>query len=197
MNNKNYLFAPFKEGEEVEEFNSLKEYLELNGLNSSELVLFIGRLESTYDVIITELKAELKDEKYYSSEYEKKAKAENEKLKSGMDAVENAYLKEKIKRLKAERVKRVEYIAKVEEENEDLRKGCKLLKDTSHHPKEYKAEAEEYFHHVPEAKEVYFFMLSEWEMKDAESGDLMIDKDNALCIIKNLQNEKYCLNLPR
>ena len=81
----------------------------------------------------------------------------------------------------------IEIIKRLEAEIKDLRKGCKLLKDTSHYPKEYKAEADEYFHHVPEAKEVYFFMLSEWEMKDAERGDLCIEKDNAICVIDNTE----------
>ena len=119
------------------------------------------------------LKAEIKDEKYYSKEIEKKLKAEIKKLEllsCSDDCQDN-----------------VNALIKLQAENKDLRKGCKLLKDTSHYPKEYKSEAEEYFHHVPEAKEVYFFMLSEWEIKDAERGDLCIDKNNAICVINNTE----------
>ena len=52
---KNYLFAPFKDDEKIAYFNKLKDNLDTNGLT-----MFVGRLESYYDVIISELQAELK-----------------------------------------------------------------------------------------------------------------------------------------
>ena len=51
---KNYLFAPFKDDEEkITHFNHLDKNLDHN-----ELILFIGRLESYYDVIISKLQSE-------------------------------------------------------------------------------------------------------------------------------------------
>tara|TARA_Y100000310_G_C20364652_1_gene660600 strand:- start:34 stop:408 length:375 start_codon:yes stop_codon:yes gene_type:complete len=109
------------------------------------------------------------------------------------------YLKAEIKELKEE-LSNWLVEDKLFEENKELKAEIKELKHELKHkaikihqdriPREYKAEAEEYFHHVPEGKEVYFFMLSEWEMKDGESGDLMIDKDNAICVINNEREMK-------
>ena len=57
MNKKNYLFAPFEDDDEkIEVFKHLKNYLPKGHRN--ELIMFIGRLESYYDVIISDLKTE-------------------------------------------------------------------------------------------------------------------------------------------
>ena len=51
--NKNYLFAPFKDDDEkISAFNHLKNNQDHKQIH--ELVMFIGRLESYYDVIITD-----------------------------------------------------------------------------------------------------------------------------------------------
>jgi len=65
-------------------------------------------------------------------------------------------------------------------EIKDLRKGCKLLKDTSHYPKEYKKEAEEYFDHNPQCKKLLFFIL--------DGNDFDWDEDNDGC---NGMNGEY------
>jgi len=114
---KNYLFAPFEnEDDKMSTWESCK-----SGIDQG-IMIFLGRLESSYDVIISKLQAEIKD----------------------------------------------------------LRKGCKLLKDTSHYPKEYKAEAEEYFHHNPQCKKLLFFIL--------DGNDFDWDEDNDGC---NGMNGEY------
>ena len=56
---KNYLFAPFKDDEDkINVFNHLIGYLPKGHRN--DLIMFIGRLESYYDVIIEELQADKK-----------------------------------------------------------------------------------------------------------------------------------------
>ena len=119
---KNYLFAPFEnEDDKMSTWESCK-----SGIDQG-IMIFLGRLESSYDVIISKLQAEIKD----------------------------------------------------------LRKGCKLLKDTSHYPKEYKAEAEEYFEHNDHCKEVMFFMLDDTLFDDNDDFDDFINKDDAICVINN------------
>ena len=107
------------------------------------LTIFVGKLESYYDAIICGLKADMThdskvcydtDDKHI--EEIERLKAEIKKLKSGTDAVENAYLKETISTLEYE-----------------LNKA-----KSSHYPKEYKAEAEEYFEHNPQCKKLLFFL---------------------------------------
>ena len=54
---KNYLFAPFNDDDEkIEEFNHIKNYLPSGHRNS--LIMFIGRLESYYDNIISGLRSD-------------------------------------------------------------------------------------------------------------------------------------------
>jgi|TARA_R100000049_G_C1921134_1_gene66386 chromosome segregation ATPase len=111
---KNYLFAPFKDDEEkIEEFNHFKNYLSSGHRNS--LIMFIGRLESYYDVIIGELRSklatsikdeeiitslgsELKDEKYYCKEMVSKLQAEIKTLKADDKELkaENGKLRSKV-----------------------------------------------------------------------------------------------------
>ena len=62
---KNYLFAPFKDDDDkIESFKHLKRYLPKG--HRSELVMFVGSLESYYDRYITHLKVE---DKKLNTEY--------------------------------------------------------------------------------------------------------------------------------
>tara|TARA_R100000808_G_scaffold19230_1_gene41827 strand:- start:3141 stop:3770 length:630 start_codon:yes stop_codon:yes gene_type:complete len=75
-----------------------------------------------------------------------------------------------------------------ETENKELKhelnhKAIKLHQDRI--PKEYKKEADEFFEHNPNQNKVWFFMLDKYEMNDGALGDLMLNEDNALCIIDN------------
>ena len=91
---KNYLFAPFKsDDEKIESFNNLNNYLPKGHQN--QLVLFIGRLESYYDVIISELKADESESMGWIEQYKlgqssfidkiDKLKAEIKTLKADYD----------------------------------------------------------------------------------------------------------------
>ena len=141
---KNYLFAPFKDDEDkMSTWESCK-----SGIDQG-IMIFLGRLESTYDVIISELRSK-----------NAVAVADERIIKT---------LEKEIRVLKAD--------------NDDLRKGCKLLKDTSHYPKEYKAEADEYFNHNPQSNKVWFFMFDERCMEHIDN--LCISEDDAICSIDN------------
>ena len=80
----------------------------------------ISHLEREND----ELKAELKDMKYYSSEYEKKAKAE---LKTANDGIDD--LNDVLKDMQKESIEQIESNIGLQAECDDLRKACKLLKE--------------------------------------------------------------------
>ena len=55
---KNYLFAPFKDDKEkIAEFEHLNKTWNFSG----DLIVFIGQLESSYDVIISEYRAKLSE----------------------------------------------------------------------------------------------------------------------------------------
>ena len=148
---KNYLFAPFKDDEDkMSTWESCK-----SGIDQG-IMIFLGRLESTYDVIIGELRSK-----------NAVAVADERIIKT---------LEKEIRVLKAD--------------NDDLRKGCKLLKDTSHYPKEYKAEADEYFNHNPQSNKVWFFMFDERCMEHIDN--LCISEDDAIC---SINNEGYKCNV--
>ena len=49
----------------------------------------------------------------------------------------------------------------------------KLNNSNSHYPKEYKQEAEEYFHHNPNAEKLWFFMVGDSDVD--EDGDIHAD----------------------
>tara|TARA_R100000501_G_C2513662_1_gene44085 strand:+ start:59 stop:436 length:378 start_codon:yes stop_codon:yes gene_type:complete len=109
MSKKNYLFAPFKDDDnKIEEFNAVVNALKyvLADVNPSltdadknhymesalhGLRVFIGRLESYYDVIISDLKAENVE-----------LKAENVDLINHIDFDKQGKFKEMIDELKAE-----------------------------------------------------------------------------------------------
>ena len=59
-----------------------------------------------------------------------------------------------------------------------LEEEIKTLKDSSHHPKEYQKESEEYFHHNPQANSLHFFIKDD---DDCINED--IDVDDAICTI--------------
>ena len=94
---KNYLFAPFKDDEEkIEEFNHFKNYLSSGHRNS--LIMFIGRLESYYDAIISKLQAEDAESMGWIEQYKTSCKNYHEEIKA------------------------------LHKERDDLFKACKLLK---------------------------------------------------------------------
>ena len=97
---KNYLFAPFKDNDEkVETFNYFKNYLPKG--HRHEFIMFIGRLESTYDAEICDLKEDnTKSRKYIlhlEEEHDdllkacKLLKADNKELKDKLQAVNDDY----------------------------------------------------------------------------------------------------------
>ena len=143
---KNYLFAPFKNDvEKVETFNYFKNYLPKG--HRHEFIMFIGRLESTYD-------AETMPKSMYD-----KLLSYNQDLERGCGVhqyrEENEELRKEIKELKENASKYLrEDASKIEElqaDNKELRvkyndllKACKLLKEEN---EELKAENESLKHH--------------------------------------------------
>jgi cell division protein FtsB len=135
---KNYLFAPFKNDEDkIKSFNSLKN--EIKGEDNShyittELVLFIGSLESYYDVIISELKSKnavaVADERIIK-ELRDKLQVLNDDYNND-HKVHNDYedgLLAEIKELKAE-LKHFKDVANAE--NDRLKAENKALKEQVH-----------------------------------------------------------------
>ena len=99
---KNYLFAPFNdEGEQIEGFNAIRDYLPNKYRNA--LIMFMARLESTYDVIISKLEA---DNSSFHGQYDKiqELKAEVERYKFHAETRANELVKRgaKLKELQAE-----------------------------------------------------------------------------------------------
>ena len=91
---KNYLFAPFKDDDDkIGSFNVLKRYL--NQGHRNELTMFIGRLESYYDAIISELQAdkELVHDKTLGDRNKAyfELKAENDRLKAELKQTNKDY----------------------------------------------------------------------------------------------------------
>ena len=135
---KNYLFAPFKDDDEkIESFKHLKRYLPKG--YRSELVMFIGSLESYYDRYITHLKVE---DKKLNTEYCNMKAEINTLIRSNnkrVDMIKELKSKlaisikdeeiiqaqgEEIKRLKAD----IRHDAKVcDDYDDDLIKECRNL----------------------------------------------------------------------
>jgi chromosome segregation ATPase len=138
-------------------------------------------------------------------------KAENKRLKDELQAVNDDYnndhkvhndyadgllaeiktLQNKIEGLKSSddvrklRISRLKN-EKLNAENEDLLKACKLLKDTSHYPKEYEHEAEEYFSCNDKSKGVLFFMIDKAEFKADGGRDETLYADECMAEIDNV-----------
>ena len=109
---KNYLFAPFKDDEEkITHFN----YLDKN-LDHNELILFIGRLESYYDVIINKLQSEHEELKAecstWNNEEVKALKKEIKTLKQNNHYKKNLTLE--IEGLKADNDKLIDKVNKLQ-----------------------------------------------------------------------------------
>jgi len=196
---KNYLFAPFKnDDEKISAFKLLKDSLQYdnNQISDGDLILFIGRLESYYDVIISKLQGQIKENKELKdsifkadkdyAELSDKLQAENKELKAEIKQLradmthdsEVCYnLDDKhtdiIKRLNDDNKKRLNEIIDLQAEVKRGEKQYHMLASskTSHYPKEYKAEADEYFDNNPQCEKIFFFMVD----GDAfdEDGDLM------------------------
>ena len=62
-------------------------------------------------------------------------------------------------------------------------KAIKLHQDRI--PKEYKKEAEEFFEHNPNHIKVWFYMLDKYDFNDAINGGLLLNEDDAICVIDN------------
>jgi len=133
---KNYLFAPFKDDDDkMTTWNSCK-----SGIDQG-IMIFLGRLESTYDAIISKLSSEnavaIKDEEVIISLEDRirDLKADNERLKKGfghgvlveLEQVDS--LKEEVEEVKADNVKAREYIVHVEKENDSLKDEVESLQD--------------------------------------------------------------------
>ena len=126
--------------------------------------------------------------------------AENVRLKNGfghgvlVELEQVDALKDEVEELKAEiksyikaREGRINTIDELKADIKEKEKQYHLLaaSKSSHYPKEYRQEAEEYFSNNPKAKYVAFYMLSEYDIRDGEGGDLMLYKDDAIAIIDN------------
>ena len=119
---KNYLFRPFSDDDaKIENFNALKDYLP--NKFKQPLIMFMGRLESYYDKIISDLSnrcaVAVVDERIIKGLEDeiRELKAENKQLtqtikySNGNDGLydeiveSNEYLEEQIKELKVENIK--------------------------------------------------------------------------------------------
>ena len=92
---KNYLFRPFSDDDaKIENFNALKDYLP--NKFKQPLIMFMGRLESYYDNIISELRSKcavaVADERIIKGLEDKvrELKAENKELQADNDKLKNA-----------------------------------------------------------------------------------------------------------
>ena len=182
------------------------------------LRVFIGRLESYYDVIISELnsKSDALEEQVSDLMIDKdQLQAENKRLKAELQAVSSKKIiwtqNDVVKDLQAEAIEQIkdnkrlqdklqevnndynndtkvhnEYadglLAEIKQLKADINHDAKVCYDVDdkhieiikeleaeikelkadnnkHYPKEYQAEASEYFHHNPQADKVMFYML--------------------------------------
>ena len=114
---KNYLFAPFKDDDDkMMTWNSCK-----SGIDQG-IMIFLGRLESTYDVIISELRSKnagaIADERVIE-----RLHAENKELKAENDA-----LKEQVEDLMIDLAQAKKLRDKFGVERDDNRKNIDILK---------------------------------------------------------------------
>ena len=131
---KNYLFRPFSnDDDKIAEFNTIRNYLPKKF--RSELIMFMGSLESYYDVIITHLKAEKDALKCRCDEL----KAENKECR---DALE-----EQVSDLMIDKDRLVEQVSS--------NRG----NSSSTHTHTISKEIQDYMHHNPNCKGVRLFIL--------------------------------------
>ena len=134
---------------------------------------------------VEELKAENKTLKQ-NNHYKKNLTIEIEELKDKLQAVNDDYNNDhKVHN---------EYEDGLLKEIEELKAEVKRGEEQYHMlasskskgiPKEYKAEAEEYFEHNNHCQEVMFFMLDNTLFDDNDDFDDFINKDDAICVINN------------
>ena len=157
---KNYLFRPFQNDNEKEDV--FKEYQDNHKhLDNSQVIGFICRLESTYDVIISKLQAdnvELHQEAEEIAEGNKEyfdqvmeLKADNKRLQDELQAVNDDYNNDhKVHDEYADGL--LEEIKELKNKLSNYNCGCK-------YPKELKADAEEYFDNNPHEEKVFYFVV--------------------------------------
>ena len=169
---KNYLFAPFKDDDDkIDTFNYLQSHLD-----NESLIMFMGRLESYYDKIISDLSnrcaVAVVDERIIKGLEDeiRELKAENKQLtqtikySNGNDGLydeiveSNEHLEDQIKELKEDN-------KRLYQEHKECREDA-----VKHYPKEYKAEADEYFSHNPKGETLFFFIVGDDEID--EDGDV-------------------------
>ena len=140
---KNYLFRPFSnDDDKIAEFNTIRNYLPKKF--RSELIMFMGSLESYYDVIITHLRAEKDALKCRCDEL----KAENKECR---DALE-----EQVSDLMIDKDRLVEQVSS--------NRG----NSSSTHTHTISKEIQDYMNHHPEHKEVRLFILPSDDFKDGD-----------------------------
>jgi hypothetical protein len=140
---KNYLFAPFKDDDDkMETWNSCK-----SGIDQG-IMVFLGRLESTYDAIIQDMhnnKAEIVDGLLEESNL----------LKAELQAVNDKDgLYDEVKELQAENDRLVEQVSTNSGNSSSTHTISKEVRD--------------YMSHHPEHKEVRLFILPIEEFSDGD-----------------------------
>ena len=194
---KNYLFAPFKDDDDkMNTWNSCK-----SGIDQG-IMIFLGRLESTYDVIISKLSSEnavaIKDEEVIIllEDRIRDLKAEVKSLKADAkhDAdvcydVDDEHIKT-IEELKAER-------DEFGQERDNNRKNIDILKAENVKAREYIAQVEEendtlkyantmyhakeWFNNNPKCNKVHVFVLD----ADGVDDDGWIADSHAVASVKD------------
>ena len=190
---KNYLFAPFNdEGEQIEGFNAIRDYLPNKYRNA--LIMFLARLESTYDVIISKLES---DNSTFHGQYDKiqELQAENKRLNrvnaelsDKLQAVNDDYnndhkvhneyedgLLAEIKELKAEikayinaREGRINTINDLNKINDRLMKQVSSNRGNNGSVHTISGEIQEYMDNNPKSKGARLFLIPHDEFKNDE-----------------------------
>ena len=167
---KNYLFRPFQNDNEKEDV--FKEYQDNHKhLDNSQVIGFICRLESTYDVIISKLEDEIKelkaDEMKYIAEYNS-LKAENIELKEGLSNEGVLMLQDDNKRLMNDNKKRLNEIIELQADNKRLMKqvSSNSNSNSSTHTQTISGEIAEYMDMNDKCKGVRLFLLPIEEFSD-------------------------------
>mgnify|MGYP003628004882 CR=1 FL=1 len=170
---KNYLFVPFNdEGEQMEEFYTIKDYLPKKF--RQPLIMFMARLESTYDVIISKLES---DNSSFHGQYDKikELQADVEQYKFHAETRANELVKRgaKLKELQAE-IKRLndkdglyDEVKELQAENKRLVKQVSSNRDSNSNTHTHiTREVNDYMNHHPEHSEIRLFILPIEEFSD-------------------------------